>query len=82
MAFCKEPTCKREIFFLFNQETGNTVPVDPDSMLEEEIYRYKTGSDTVYFDKSYHVSHFKTCRKPDNFSQAKKKINGGKNDKT
>lgn len=73
MAYCKEPDCGKEIIFLFNRETGKTVPVDLDSMKEEEIYRHKNRTAKVYYNKSYHISHFKTCSKPFDFSKSKRK---------
>ncbi len=75
MAYCNEPTCGKKIFFLFNQKTNRTIPVDADSMSEDEINDYLLRKRTVYFDSSRHLSHFKSCKAPSKFH---KKILRGK----
>lgn len=52
-------SCQKRIVFLENPATGKTVPVDADTVEE---------SDDA-FDSSRHVSHFKTCDRPDSFSR-------------
>jgi hypothetical protein len=67
MAFCNEHTCGKRIFFLYNQKTKRTVPVNADTMSEDEIKDYLLRKRTVYFDSSRHVSHFKSCTAPNKF---------------
>lgn len=78
MAFCNEHSCRKKIYFLYNQKTRRTVPVNADSMSEDEINDYLLHKRTVYFDGSKHVSHFNSCTAPNKFHKviSRGKLNG------
>lgn len=63
MARCKE--CGAEIYFLTTKK-GKKIPVDADSMTEEDVQDIKTGNKRL-FRYGDHVAHFLTCTDPDKF---------------
>lgn len=52
-------SCQKRIVFLENPASGKSVPVDEDTVEENDDA----------FDSSRHVSHFTTCDKPEKFSR-------------
>lgn len=68
---CKDPECGAIFYWMINPETGKHIPVDEDSMFESEIMDFKKGN-KISYDKTRHVSHFKTCKAPNKFSKSKK----------
>lgn len=57
---CREDSCKKPIIYLKNPKTGATVPVDAETV----------GAEDYHFDSARgHVSHYKTCTKPNRFSK-------------
>ena len=71
MAICRENKCGKEIYFAINAETDKTIPVDADSMTQDEIDWASRGLEWDY-DKTRHISHYKTCTNPNRFSKRKK----------
>lgn len=68
---CKEPGCGMKFYYISNEETGKYIPVDLESLSANEIQNLELFN-KVYFDKTRHVSHFKTCKNPNRFSKSKK----------
>lgn len=70
---CVEDTCKAEFIFLDNPASGNRVPVDVDSLSEDEVAEIALTkrTDGITYDPERHVSHFKTCTKPGRFTRRK-----------
>jgi hypothetical protein len=58
---CREPSCRARIVYL-RTPAGKNMPVDADSVLAED----------ATYDAKRHVSHFKTCKKPNRFSKGKR----------
>jgi len=82
---CEEPSCMKKFIFLLNPRTKAMVPVDYDSLTSDEVKlielapkkRSEFKADVVLcFNEQHHVSHFKTCKKPNLFSSKK----GNKNE--
>lgn len=69
MAFCKSVKCRVEIFYL-KTKTGNTIPVNAQSMKRYEIEEAKKGIDVI-FDNSRHITHFATCVEAKSFRKQK-----------
>lgn len=60
---CREQSCRAQIVWLENPDTGKSVPVDADTVKpEHDHYDAELG----------HVSHFKTCSAPGRFSKGKR----------
>lgn len=68
---CVEKNCGMKFYYIKNQETSKFIPVDVDSLSEDDIQKLQRF-DTVYYDKTRHVSHFKTCKNPNRFSRKSK----------
>ena len=71
MAKCKSPECNMDILWA-RDESGQSIPLDPIAPVYE-----LTGDGGVYGprckrNKNAFVSHFCTCKKPNNFSANKK----------
>ena len=66
---CDESACKAEIIFLKNPKTDKFVPVDVDSLSEEDQELLDRGEEIAYDSSTGHVSHFKTCSNPRRFSK-------------
>lgn len=58
MLKCK--SCNKEIAFLVTRKNNKFIPVDYDSLSDEEKSLLKEDK-TVYFEQFRHVSHFATC---------------------
>lgn len=71
-AECREQKCKAAIFFLISQrDPRKKVPVDAETVTDEDLFELENGED-VFFDSARgHVSHFRTCRAPRQFSKPK-----------
>jgi hypothetical protein len=59
---CKDPDCRAEIVFLRNPKTGASIPCDVATVGEQDRQ----------YDPKRHVSHFTTCKRPNNFSASRK----------
>lgn len=68
---CEDKTCAAKFYYLKNQETNKFIPVDLESLSADEIKKLEKF-DAVYYDKTRHVSHYKTCKNPNRFSKKKK----------
>lgn len=75
--FCDEPNCRKKMIFLFNPKSKKMVPVDYDTLTTDEVnlIENKAKKKELYdadvvlcFNGNHHVSHFKTCTKPNLFS--------------
>lgn len=63
---CSEPTCGKQFVYVESVRTpGAMVPVDVDSLSETE----KQADRPLQYVPGRHVSHFKTCTKPQQFSR-------------
>ena len=74
---CTETSCMEKMIFLFNPKTQRMVPVDYSSLIEDELKLIKDQDGrepevTLCYNGVHHVSHFKTCKKPNLFSGSKK----------
>lgn len=65
---CREQTCQAEIVFLVSRKTNKPIPVDADSLSEMDVSEMNATGHAVGYDPERHVSHFKTCKKPQQFS--------------
>lgn len=61
VVFCREETCRARMVYLPTRN-GSTMPVDADTV----------DADDVLYEPPRHVSHFKTCKKPNRFGKGKK----------
>lgn len=59
---CREPSCRARVVFL-QTRNGSKMPVDAETVLDDD----------VVFDPPRHVSHFKTCKKPNRFGRSNRK---------
>ena len=74
---CRELTCTGLIAWLagkVNPKTGTpaNVPVDWDSLSNDEKERYERGERFGYDKSAGHYSHYETCTKPGRFAKGKK----------
>ena len=68
-AVCRENGCRAPILFLNSPRSGKSVPVDAESLNEEDAEALCRG-ESVDFDKARgHISHFSTCKNPNRFSR-------------
>lgn len=70
---CAEETCRAQFIYLKNPKTGKSVPVDVDSLSEDDVAEIEAcgPSSGVEYDENRHVSHFTTCTNPGRFSRRK-----------
>ena len=64
---CESPECKAEMVFLKNPKSGKMVPVDVDSLSEEDVQELEAERE-IQWDNARHVSHYKTCKDPQRFT--------------
>ena len=70
---CKETSCMEKMIFLFNPKTNKMVPVNYSTLSSDELKLIKDQDGreptiTLCFNGVHHISHFKTCKKPNLFS--------------
>jgi hypothetical protein len=71
MPKCSYSPCSKDICFILNPKTNKLVPVDADSMTNEELKAFNDSEVVVCYNPVHHVSHFKTCLNPNLFSKRK-----------
>jgi hypothetical protein len=64
-------SCETEMVFLRNYDTGRWVPVDVDSLTEDDVrdLEDRHAPNPSYSKDRGHVSHYETCDDPDRFSR-------------
>lgn len=72
MAVCEYKPCSKVFYFLLNEATGNLIPVDAETISKDEMNQLLIDPKSVHYNKSRHISHFKTCLDPNRFSKRKK----------
>lgn len=74
---CRWQECPGRFVWLMSRKKDGTawVPVDEASLSEDDVARLQDmGKDAgVEYDRERHVSHYKTCLKPEQFSKTKAK---------
>jgi hypothetical protein len=68
-ASCREPSCGESIFFIVSaRDPKKLVPVDADSLNDEDLEALDRG-EALTFDRARgHISHFTTCPAAARFS--------------
>jgi hypothetical protein len=66
---CRERECRAAIVFLSSLTAiGKKVPVDVESLNEEDIEMLDRGEEVGFQRARGHVSHFTSCKNPKRFS--------------
>lgn len=59
---CREHSCREPIFFVVSaKDPAKRVPVDADSLNDEDLEALDRGEDVTFDRGRGHVSHFTTC---------------------
>lgn len=67
---CRESTCKAEFVWLVSaKDASKHVPVDLDSLNDDDIDALERREEVTFSSESGHVSHFTTCKAPRQFSK-------------
>ena len=64
---CKVPGCEGLLIFLYDPHWGHAVPVDPNTLTEDDIGRiHESGNSTdVEYDPQHHALHKYLCKDPE-----------------